>query len=109
MPAPRIEPCHKRVRCYLAGQLVADTIHPVLVWEGPHYPAYYLPAADVRAELIPTGRTEHSPSRGDAEILDVKVPSATAVAGALRYPGSPLAELHGLVRLDWDSMSEWLE
>ncbi len=105
----RIEPGHKRVRAYLAGQLVADTIHPVLVWEGPHYPAYYLPVADIRAELIPAGRTEHSPSRGDAEVLDVKVPSATAVAAALRYPASPLAELHGLVRLDWDSMSEWLE
>ena len=105
----RIEPGHKRVRTYLAGHLVADTVHPVLVWEGPHYPVYYLPAADIRAELIPAGRTEHSPSRGDAEILDVKVASATAVGGALRYPGSPLPELRGLVRLDWDSMSEWLE
>ena len=105
----RIEPGHKRVRAYLAGQLVADTIHPVLVWEGPHYPVYYLPAADIRAELVPAGRTEHSPSRGDAEILDVKVASATAVGGALRYPQSPLPELRGLVRLEWDSMSEWLE
>jgi uncharacterized protein (DUF427 family) len=109
MPAPRMEPCHKRVRCYLAGQLVADTVHPVLVWEGPHYPVYYLPAADIRAELVPSGQTQRSPSRGEAQILDVKVASATAVAGALRYPGSPLPELRGLVRLDWDSMSEWLE
>jgi uncharacterized protein (DUF427 family) len=109
MPAPRIEPCHKRVRCYLDGQLVADTIHPVLVWEGPHYPAYYLPAADVRAELVPSGQTQHSPSRGEAQVLDVKVAAATAVAAALRYPESPRAELRDLVRLDWDSMSEWLE
>ena len=105
----RIEPGHKRVRAYLAGQLVADTIHPVLVWEGPRYPVYYLPAADIRAELVPAGRTQHSPSRGDAEILDIKVASATAVGGALRYPQSPLPELRGLVRLEWDSMSEWLE
>jgi len=109
MPALRIEPCPKRVRCYLAGQLVADTIHPVLVWEGPHYPVYYLPAADIRAELVPSGQTRHSPSRGEAQVLDVRVATATAVAAALRYPGSPRAELRGLVRLDWDSMSEWLE
>ena len=109
MPALRIEPCPKRVRCYLAGHLVADTIHPVLVWEGPHYPVYYLPAADIRAELVPSGQTRHSPSRGEAQILDVKVATATAVAAALRYPGSPRAELRDLVRLDWDSMSEWLE
>jgi uncharacterized protein (DUF427 family) len=105
----RIEPCHKRVRSYLDGQLVADTLHPVLVWEGPHYPAYYLPAADIRAELIPTGQTKHSPSRGDAQVLDVKVATATAPQAALRYPDSPLAELRYLVRLDWNSMSEWLE
>lgn len=107
--ALRIEPSHKRVRTYLAGQLVADTLHPVLVWEGPHYPVYYLPAADIRAELVPAGRTQHSPTRGEAEILDVKVASATAPGAALRYPESPLAELRGLVRLDWNAMSEWLE
>jgi uncharacterized protein (DUF427 family) len=107
--ALRIEPSPKRVRTYLAGQLVADSRHPVLVWEGPHYPVYYLPAADIAAELVPAGRTEHSPSRGEAEVLDVKVASATAAGAALRYPESPLAELRDLVRLDWNSMSEWLE
>ena len=107
--ALRIEPSPKRVRTYLAGQLVADTLHPVLVWEGPNYPVYYLPAADIRAELVPAGQTKHSPSRGEAEILDVKVASATAPGAALRYPESPLAELRGLVRLDWNAMSEWLE
>ena len=107
--ALRIEPSPKRVRTYLAGHLVADSRHPVLVWEGPHYPVYYLPAGDITAELVPAGRTEHSPSRGEAEILDVKVASATAPGAALRYPESPLAELRDLVRLDWNSMSEWLE
>jgi uncharacterized protein (DUF427 family) len=105
----KIEPSPKRVRSYLDGQLVADTLHPVLVWEGPHFPTYYLPAADIRAELIPTGQTRHSPSRGDAQVLDVKVATATAPEAALRYPDSPLAELRGLVRLDWNSMSEWFE
>jgi hypothetical protein len=45
----KIEPGRKRVRAYLNGELVADTVRPVLVWEWPYYPAYYLPAADVRA------------------------------------------------------------
>src|SRR5215470_7129892 len=109
MPAIRIESSQKRVRTYLAGQLVADTLHPVLVWEGPNYPVYYLPAADIRAELVPAGQTKHSPTRGEGQILDVKVATATAPGAALRYPESPLAELRGLVRLDWGAMSEWLE
>jgi uncharacterized protein (DUF427 family) len=105
----RIEPGRKRVRAYLNGELVADTTRPVLVWEWPYYPVYYLPAADVRAELIPAGKSEHSPSRGDAELLHVKVATATADLAALRYPDSPLAELRDLVRLEWAAMSEWFE
>jgi uncharacterized protein (DUF427 family) len=105
----RLEQGHKRVRAYLGGQLVADTIRPRLVWEIPYYPAYYLPAEDVVAELLGTGATEHSPSRGDADVYDVKVEGATAAGAARRYPGSPLDELRGLVRIDWDAMDEWLE
>jgi uncharacterized protein (DUF427 family) len=105
----RVEPGAKRVRAYLAGRLVADTLHPVLVWEIPYYPAYYVPLADVRAELVATGKTEHSPSRGEAEIYDVRVDGATAEAAARRYPDSPLEALRGLIRFDWQAMDEWLE
>ena len=105
----RAEPSAKRVRAYLAGRLVADTRHPTLVWEGPRYPAYYLPARDVTAELVPTGKTEHSPSRGDAQLYDVRVDGAVAEGAAKRYPDSPLPVLRDLVRLDWPAMSEWLE
>jgi uncharacterized protein (DUF427 family) len=104
-----MEPGAKRVRAYLAGRLVADTTRPVLVWEKPYYPAYYLPLADVAAELVPTGKTEHSPSRGEAEVFDVRVDGATAQAAAKRYPGSPLEKLRDLVQLDWEAMDEWLE
>ena len=47
-----MEAGHKRVRAYLGGELVADTIHPLLVWEIPYFPAYYLPEADVRTDLL---------------------------------------------------------
>lgn len=105
----RTEQGHKRIRALLAGELVADSARPTLVWEKPYYPTYYLPAADVRAELVPAGRVEPSPSRGDGEVLDVRVATATAPGGALRYPDSPLEQIRGLVRLDWAAMTEWLE
>jgi uncharacterized protein (DUF427 family) len=105
----RVEQGPKRVRAYLNGELVADTRTPFLVWEHPYYPTYYLPASDVRAALIPAGDTEHSPSRGEGEVLHVKVATATAERAALRYPDSPLEPLRDLVRLDWNAMSEWLE
>jgi uncharacterized protein (DUF427 family) len=105
----KVEQGQKRVRIYLNSELVADTRTPFLVWENPSYPTYYLPESDVRASLIPTSETSHSPSRGDGEVLHVKVATATAERAALRYPDSPLEQLRGLVRFDWNAMSEWLE
>jgi uncharacterized protein (DUF427 family) len=105
----RVEHGRKRVRAYLGGELVADTRGPLLVWEWPHFPVYYLPAADVRAELIETGEIESLAGLGDAELLDVKVTTATAERAARRYRESPVRELRGAVRFDWNSMSEWFE
>jgi uncharacterized protein (DUF427 family) len=105
----RVETSPKRVRAYLGGEVVADSRATRLVWEKPYYPTYYFPRADVRADLVATGDTERSPSRGDGERLDVKVARATAAGAALRYPDSPIEDLRDLVRLDWSAMDEWFE
>jgi uncharacterized protein (DUF427 family) len=103
------EQANKRVRALLGGHLVVDTIHPVLVWEGPHYPVYYVPAADIRATLTPNGKTVRSPSRGDAIRHDVTVGDRTAPDAAGTFPDSPIEAFRDLVRLDWDAMDTWLE
>ena len=97
------------MRAVLGGQVVVDTLRPRLVWEIPYYPAYYLPREDVRARLEPSGRTEHSPSRGDAVYYDVHAGEAVARDGAWAYPDSPLEELRDLVRFEWQALDEWLE
>jgi uncharacterized protein (DUF427 family) len=104
------EPSAKRVRAYLGGEVVADTIHPVLVWEVPYYPAYYFPVADVRADLLePDGGTVHSPSRGDGQTYTVTAGGKQAPGAAVRYADSPIPELRDLIRLDWDAMDAWFE
>src|SRR5215216_3500578 len=103
----RIEPGSKRVRAYLGGEVVADTTRPVLVWEVPYYPAYYVPLADVGAELEPDGETVHSPSRGDARSFTVRAGGRTALGAALRYEDSPIEALRDLIRLDWHAMDAW--
>jgi uncharacterized protein (DUF427 family) len=105
----RIEQSPKRVRAYLAGELVADSKRPFLVWEWPYYPTYYFPARDVRADLVAAGQTEHSHSRGEGHLYHIKVAGAAADRAALRYADSPVEALRDLVRLDWNSMSEWME
>ena len=86
----RVEPGAKRVRAYLGGELVADTTRPLLVWEIPYYPAYYLPVDDVVAELVPTGDTATPPAGATAQVLTVR--AAACRRGArrrLRYPDEP--------------------
>jgi uncharacterized protein (DUF427 family) len=106
----RIEPGAKRVRAYLGGEAVADTVRPVLVWEVPYYPAYYFSLADVHAQLLETdGPAAHSPSRGDGQTFTVKAGGREAPSAAVRYEHSPIEELRDLIRLDWDAMDAWFE
>jgi uncharacterized protein (DUF427 family) len=105
----RVEPGAKRVRALLGGEVVADTARPVLVWEAPYYPTYYIPRADVRAELRPDGSTVHSPSRGEGTVFTVHAGGAEAAGAAVRYEESPIVELRDLVRLDWHAMDAWFE
>ena len=105
----RVEPGHKRVRGFVRGRLVFDTTRPMLVWEAPQYPAYYVPVDDVSAELTASGETRHSPSRGDATVFDVRVGDVHAPAAAVRYADSPMTDLRDLVRFEWSVLDEWLE
>ncbi|MFE3189110.1 DUF427 domain-containing protein [Nocardia sp. NPDC059240] len=105
----RVEPSAKRVRAYLGGHLAADSIHPTLVWESPHYPTYYLPVADLAVKLEPNGQTRHSPSRGNGTEFDVVADGITAAGAAVRHLDSPIEELRDLVKLDFAAMDEWFE
>ena len=106
----RIEPGAKRIRGYVHGIAIVDTTHPLLVWEGPAYPAYYLPVADVRTDLlVPTSTVTHSPSRGDAQHFTLKLDGDERVDAAWQYTESPIAELRDHVRFAWDAIDAWFE
>jgi uncharacterized protein (DUF427 family) len=85
------------VPAYLGGEPAAGTPSALLVREVPYYSAYYLPVAGIRADLVPAGSTGHSPSRGDAEIFDLRTLAAAAPSAARRYASSPMEELRQAV------------
>jgi uncharacterized protein (DUF427 family) len=106
----RVERGAKRIRAYLGGAVVVDSISPLLVWEVPYYPTYYFSERDVRADLVAEGSADlHSPSRGDATTLSVLAGGSRAPGAAARYEDSPIDELRGTVRLKWDAMEAWFE
>src|SRR4051812_6585596 len=106
----RTEPAHRRVRAFLGGEAVGDTVDALYVWEGPHYPQWYLPLADVAAGAFESTATEtRSPSRGTGGHYTVKAGGKEAVDAAWRYADSPIEELRDRVRIDWDAMDAWFE
>ncbi len=106
----RVERSPKWVRAFLGGVAVADSTEVWMVWEGPNYPVYYFPLADVRTGLLEvTGEVRHSPSRGDAQLFDVRVGDRVARGAGYRYPDSPIEELRGLVAFTWSAMDQWFE
>mgnify|MGYP001817790002 CR=1 FL=1 len=109
-PRVRNERGRKRIRTYLGGELVADTVNPLLVWEKPYYPVYYFPESDVRLDLLtPTGETMRSPSRGDATLYTVVTAAGKAAGAAYRHLESPVAELRDHVAFQWNAMDSWFE
>jgi uncharacterized protein (DUF427 family) len=107
----RIETGAKRIRAYLGGEVVADSMAPLLVWERPYYPTYYFPLADVRRELLAVddGAVVRSPSRGDGRRFSVRAGRKLAEGAAVRHEHSPFAELRDAIRLEWDAMDAWFE
>jgi uncharacterized protein (DUF427 family) len=104
----KVEPCPKRARAFADDELVADTINALFVWEVPYYPSYYVPAADV-PDLVSSGTIDHSPSRADAELLDVRTAREVIPSAALRYPAPNVEALLGYVRFEWAAMNERFE
>jgi len=106
----RVEPGAKRVRAFIGSVPVFDTSRPVLVWEGPHFPVYYVPSEDVDAALlVPSDHTERSPSRGQARFWSVRVGDRLLENAARQYPDSPIEAIRSLIRFDWDAMDAWFE
>jgi uncharacterized protein (DUF427 family) len=106
----RVERGAKRVRAYLGGELVADSIRPLLVWESAHYPTYYFPADHVRGEVLADdGERTHSPSRGDGDSFTVAAGGKLARGAAVRYDDDAIEPLRGTIRLQWDAMDAWFE
>lgn len=107
---PKTQPGLRRVRAVLGGRVVADTTNPLFVWEGPHFPLYYIPVADVDLDLLhATGDQVTDASRGTADVFDVVVENERRADAALRFVNPESSPLLDHVRIDFDAMDHWFE
>lgn len=106
---PRVELSPKRVRALVDGVPVFDTTAARLVWEHPYYPTYYVPRADVMAQMVETGDRVTHDALGEGHVLDMRIAGQEVPRAFIAYTDAPVRELHDLVRPKWGAMDEWLE
>ena len=99
----------KRVRAYLGGELVADTIRPLLVWEVPVLPDLLPPGGRRRAPSWCRPATAATRPAGATPSTSPCGSVAPGADAALRYPDSPIEDLRDHVRLEWAAMDAWFE
>ncbi len=104
-----IEPCPRRVRGFLGGQLVFDTTRALYVWEWPSYPQYYVPVADVNPEMLVDEQHTQRLKRGTARRHGLRAGSVVRPESARVYGDDALAGLAGTVRFDWAALDAWFE
>ena len=104
----RVEPAPRRIRGYVGGHQVFDTVRARYVWDWPFYPQYAVHPADVGARLVPDDRTESLPN-GTAHGHTLEVGEKSHSGAALVYADGATGDLAGWVRFAWSSLDTWFE
>lgn len=104
VPVDHVEPVPRHVRGMLANEVVVDTTRALYVWEHQYYPQFYIPHADVRADLLVDEHAARDTSRGAAHVHGVRVGGVHRPSSARYY-----RDFHDSVRFDWAAMDLWFE
>jgi len=108
-PLNHVEPVPRRVRAYLAGVPVIDTTRASYVWEWPYYPQFYIPRDDIApGVLVEEDGTLHT-SRGPVTVCGLRVGDTHRPRAGKLLTDSPIGELTGTVRFEWEALDAWFE
>ncbi len=109
-PVNHTAPVPRRIRAFLGGHVVVDTMSALYVWEWSHYPQYYIPVEDIDAAMLVDEQREQKLSRGTARRYGLRI-GETARPSALRIYGNDatVEGLAGRARFEWDSVDAWFE
>jgi uncharacterized protein (DUF427 family) len=84
---PRLEEVAERLQVVFAGTVVADTTRGLRILETSHPPTYYIPAADVRTDLlVPAPGRSLCEFKGQAAYWTLQVDGRVSERAAWSYP-----------------------
>ncbi|HLI42651.1 MAG TPA: DUF427 domain-containing protein [Streptosporangiaceae bacterium] len=102
----------RRLRATFGGRTVFDTTRAALLHETGLLPQVYVPAGDIRSELLrPTGHHTYCPFKGTASYWSVVAGEAVAENAIWYYP-EPIPQaawLAGYAGFYWDAMDQWYD
>jgi uncharacterized protein (DUF427 family) len=88
-----------RVIVKAAGETIADSRAAVVLHEDGYKPAYYIPQADIRMDLLqPTAHTTRCPHKGTARYWSIKAGERTIDNAAWAYD-TPLEAVADIAKL----------
>jgi len=90
----------RHVKVVIAGETVADSNEPAILFEPNHPVRYYLPKVDVRMDLLlPSEKISRCPYKGDARYYSVAVGEQVVpdIAWSYTYPTKECATVAGKV------------
>ena len=107
---PHVERSPRRVRGYLAGQVVVDSERVLLVYESKRPPMYWFPLDDVRMELL-RRKEPASVSSSDTVRFGLSAGERVVENAAWTYepPRPGLEALKGHLAFIWDQLDSWFE
>lgn len=83
---PRVDPSDRHVRVVVDGVTIADSRRAIRVLETSHPPAWYIPAEDVRMDLLrPTDRRTFCEFKGEASYFTIAVGGRERANAAWTY------------------------
>lgn len=107
--AGHIAPVPRRVRAFLGAHTLFDTVEARYVWEQPQYPQYYVPLADVDAQLLVDEEREERQPLGAVRVHGLRAGEETRPSAVRVFTEDAAPGLAGLVRFDWAAPEAWFE
>jgi uncharacterized protein (DUF427 family) len=109
VPVGHVAPVPRRIRAMLGSDVVLDTTQALYVWESPIYPQYYIPLADIKADVLVDEDHVQRLKRGNARRHGVHTGGIARPGTARVYDDDAQDGLAGMVRFEWDALDAWFE
>ncbi|AQU70494.1 DUF427 domain-containing protein [Streptomyces niveus] len=109
VPTGHVEPVARRIRAFLAGRTLFDTVRAVYVWEWPGYPQYCVPAEDFTEGVLVDEDHTQKLSLGVARRHGLRIGEAARPGSARLWTEEVPPGLAGTVRIDWAAPDAWFE